>query len=175
MENSIRTWHDNQRHFSVVDVISVLLYSPTPRQCRGNVKDRASKQLESSPIWVQLKLQSPDGKHPQQIFANTKSHIIRTGTANTPLMHQTALNYETAVSDGGRLELKRPKGTREVRSFRCAGVPGRPERFWRRHPKAHPDSGMTRSKDPGLERFCPIGRDNVFSIPIPLFVVCQQN
>ena len=45
---------------------------------------------------------------PQQIFANTKSHIIRTGTANTPPMHQTALGYETAVPDGGRLELKTP-------------------------------------------------------------------
>ena len=28
----------------------------------GNVEDRAFKELELSPIWVQLKLQSPDGK-----------------------------------------------------------------------------------------------------------------
>jgi len=61
--------------------------------------------------WVraQLKSQSPNGKHPQQTFANTESHIIRTGTATTQLMHQTALKYETAAPDGGRLELKPPK------------------------------------------------------------------
>jgi hypothetical protein len=39
-------------------------------------------------------------------FRNTESHIIRTGTTNTPPTHQTALSYETTVSDGGRLELK---------------------------------------------------------------------
>ncbi|RZN36610.1 MAG: hypothetical protein EF813_07155 [Methanosarcinales archaeon] len=48
---------------------------PTPGPHRGNAKDRASKPFELSPIWVQLKSQSPDGKHPQQIFANTESHI----------------------------------------------------------------------------------------------------
>ena len=57
---------------------------PTPGPHRGDVNDRASKQPALHPIWVQLKLQSPDGKHPQQTFANTKSHTIRTGTANTP-------------------------------------------------------------------------------------------
>ena len=49
---------------------------------------------------------------------------------------QTAFSYETAVPDGGRLELKPPKGYAKARSFHCAGVPGRPERFRRRHPKA---------------------------------------
>ena len=39
-----RTWHDNPWHFSVVDVISVLTDCPTPRQYRGNVKDRAFKE-----------------------------------------------------------------------------------------------------------------------------------
>ena len=57
-----RTWHDNQWYFSVVDIISVLTDSPTPRQYWGKVKDRAFEKLELSPIWVQLKLQSPDGK-----------------------------------------------------------------------------------------------------------------
>ena len=37
---------------------------------------------------------------------HTKSHIIRTGTANTRLMHQTALSYDAAVPDGGRLAPK---------------------------------------------------------------------
>ena len=39
-----RTWHDNQWYFSVVDVISILTDSPTPRQYWGNVKDRAFKE-----------------------------------------------------------------------------------------------------------------------------------
>ena len=58
-----------------------------------------------------------------------------TGTANTPLMHQTALNYETAVPDGGRLELKASYWNAKSRSFRCAGGSGRDERFRWRHPK----------------------------------------
>ncbi|KAF5413430.1 MAG: hypothetical protein C5S49_08540 [Candidatus Methanogaster sp.] len=39
-----RTWHGNQWYFSVFDVISVLTDCPTPRQYRGNVKDRAFKE-----------------------------------------------------------------------------------------------------------------------------------
>ena len=34
---------------------------------------------------------------------------MRTGTANTPPMHQTTLSYETAAPDGGRLAPKTPK------------------------------------------------------------------
>ncbi|RKY40206.1 MAG: phage antirepressor protein [Candidatus Makaraimicrobium thalassicum] len=68
-----RTWHDNQWYFSVVDVISVLTDSPTPRQYWGKVKDRAFKKLELSPVWVQLKLQSPDGKYYRTDCANTES------------------------------------------------------------------------------------------------------
>nr|AAU83212.1 hypothetical protein GZ27A8_32 [uncultured archaeon GZfos27A8] len=113
------------------------------------------------PIWVQLKSQSSGGKHPQQTFANTKSHIIRTGTANAPLIHQTALKYETAVSDGGRLELKTPKGHAKARSSHCAVTPGRHERFRRGHPKAPGlwDDSIERS---GTGTICPIGRDNLW-------------
>ena len=39
-----RTWHDNPWHFSVVDVIAVMADRPTPRQYRGNLKDRAFKE-----------------------------------------------------------------------------------------------------------------------------------
>jgi len=35
---------------------------PDARTVPGQRQDRASTQLELSPIWVQLKLQSPDGK-----------------------------------------------------------------------------------------------------------------
>ncbi|RLG25211.1 hypothetical protein DRN85_06280 [Methanosarcinales archaeon] len=44
-----RMWHDDQWYFSAIDVISALPGSPTPRQYRGNVKDRAFKKLELSP------------------------------------------------------------------------------------------------------------------------------
>ncbi|KAF5414536.1 MAG: hypothetical protein C5S49_06920 [Candidatus Methanogaster sp.] len=83
-------------------------------------------------------------------------------------MHQTALGYDTVIPDGGRLELKR--GTREVRSVRCAEA---------REDTSDSGGGIrkrplfrtTRSKDPGLERFCPVGWDKVFLIPTPLFAV----
>ena len=68
-----RTWHDNQWYFSVVDVISVLTDSPMPRQYWSKVKDRAFKKLELYPIWVQLKLQSPDGKYYRVDCANTEA------------------------------------------------------------------------------------------------------
>src|SRR5665648_438849 len=68
-----RTWHDDQWFFSVVDVINVLTDSPTPRQYWGKIKDREFQQLELSPIWVQLKLPSADGKKYNTDCANTES------------------------------------------------------------------------------------------------------
>ena len=38
-------------------------------------------------------------------------------------MHQTALKYDTKVSDGGRLELKTPKGTRKPVLFAAQESP----------------------------------------------------
>ena len=57
-----RTWHENEWFFSVIDVVEALTDSPTPRQYWGKVKDREFTELELSPIWVQLKLTSADGK-----------------------------------------------------------------------------------------------------------------
>jgi DNA-damage-inducible protein D len=59
-----RVWveKEEQWYFSVVDVIKILTESPTPRQYWGKIKDREFKQLQLSPIWVQLKLESDDGK-----------------------------------------------------------------------------------------------------------------
>ncbi|MCK5282830.1 MAG: phage antirepressor protein [Nanoarchaeota archaeon] len=68
-----RIWHKDQWYFSVVDVVTVLTDSPTPRQYWGKVKDREFKALELSPIWVQLKLEAPDGKLRLTDCANTKS------------------------------------------------------------------------------------------------------
>jgi len=72
-KNIRRTWHDEEWYFSVVDVIEALTDSPTPRQYWGKVKDREFTQLQLSPIWVQLKLQSSDGKYYETDCANTES------------------------------------------------------------------------------------------------------
>ena len=68
-----RIWHENQWYFSVVDIIEVLTDSPTPRQYWGKVKDREFIMVQLSPIWVQLKLPSSDGKSYETDCANTES------------------------------------------------------------------------------------------------------
>ncbi len=68
-----RIWNDDEWYFSVVDVVAVLTDSPTPRQYWGKVKAREFNALELSPIWVQLKLVSSDGKSYLTDCANTKS------------------------------------------------------------------------------------------------------
>ncbi len=68
-----RIWHNNRWYFSVINIISVLTDSPTPRQYWGKVKDREFKQLELSPIWVQLKLPSIDGKYYATDCVNTEN------------------------------------------------------------------------------------------------------
>ena len=68
-----RIWHQDQWFFSVADIVAVLTDSPTPRQYWGKIKDREFVKLELSPIWVQLKLESTDGKKYETDCANTKS------------------------------------------------------------------------------------------------------
>jgi hypothetical protein len=68
-----RTWFKDEWFYSVIDVVGVLTDSPTPRQYWGKVKEREFKKLELSPIWVQLKLSSSDGKSYLTDCANTKS------------------------------------------------------------------------------------------------------
>jgi DNA-damage-inducible protein D len=72
-KNIRRIWHENEWFFSVVDVVEVLTDSPTPRQYWGKIKDREFKVLQLSPIWVQLKLESQDGKKYVTDCANTKA------------------------------------------------------------------------------------------------------
>ncbi len=67
-----KTWHNDEWFFSVVDVVQALTDSPTPRQYWGKMKDREFTELESSPIWVQLKLPSSDGKSYETDCANTE-------------------------------------------------------------------------------------------------------
>ena len=71
-KNIRRTWHQEEWFYSVVDIIAVLTNSPTPRQYWGKVKDREFTKPQLSPIWVQLKLLSKDGKKYMTDCANTK-------------------------------------------------------------------------------------------------------
>ena len=68
-----RTWHNKEWYFSIIDVVAALTDSPTPRQYWGKVKDREFVKLELSPIWVQLKLTSADGKKYDTDCANIES------------------------------------------------------------------------------------------------------
>jgi len=68
-----RKWYDDQWFLYVVDVVQVLTDSPTPRQYLGIIKDREFQQLELSPIWVQLKLLSADGKSYKTYCSNIES------------------------------------------------------------------------------------------------------
>ena len=68
-----RIWHNDEWFFSVVDVVEALTDSPTPRKYWSKVKDREFLKLELSPIWVQLKLLSSDGKSYETDCAVTKN------------------------------------------------------------------------------------------------------
>ncbi len=68
-----RIWHNGEWFYSVIDVVQALTDSPTPRQYWGKVKDREFLALQLSPIWIQLKLPSADGKLYETDCANTKS------------------------------------------------------------------------------------------------------
>ena len=67
-------WNDEEEqwYFSVVDVVEALTDSPNPRQYWRKMKDRDLKEFESYPFWVQLKLQSADGKKYATDCANVK-------------------------------------------------------------------------------------------------------
>ncbi len=68
-----RIWHNEEWYFSVVDIVEALTDSPTPRQYWGKVKVREFTELQLSPIWIQLKLVSTDGKYYTTDCANTKN------------------------------------------------------------------------------------------------------
>jgi len=73
-DNKIRRiWNAEEWYFSVVDVVQALTDSPTPRQYWGKVKKREFSAIQLSPIWIQLKLKSADGKKYATDCANTKS------------------------------------------------------------------------------------------------------
>ena len=70
-----RIWHDEEWYYSVVDIIEALTESPTPRKYWEKVKQRAFVELQLSPIWGQLKLESADGKKYATDCVNTKNAL----------------------------------------------------------------------------------------------------
>jgi len=70
-----RIWHNNEWFYSVIDIVEGLTDSPTPRQYWGKVKQREFVDLQLSPIWVQLKLESADGKKYGTDCVNTKNAL----------------------------------------------------------------------------------------------------
>lgn len=68
-----RTWHDGEWFYSIVDIIEALTESPTPRQYWSKLKQRAFIELQLYPIWVQLKIESFDGKKYTSDCVNTKN------------------------------------------------------------------------------------------------------
>lgn len=67
-----RTFFNEEWYFSVIDVVEVLTESLTPRQYWGKIKQREFLDFQLSPIWVQLKMKSADGKNYNTDCANTE-------------------------------------------------------------------------------------------------------
>ncbi len=65
-----RIWHNNEWHFSVVNVIEALTDSPSPRQYWGVLKGRETQLLT---LCLQLKLPSIDNKYYATDCASTKA------------------------------------------------------------------------------------------------------
>ncbi|MEA2088702.1 MAG: Bro-N domain-containing protein [Patescibacteria group bacterium] len=68
-----RTWHKDEWFFSVIDIVGVLAESPYPRQYWEKVKQREFIDIQLSPIWLQLKLESSDGKKYNTDCVNLKN------------------------------------------------------------------------------------------------------
>ena len=69
-----KIWHNEEWHFSLVDIMSVLTGSPTPGKYWEKVKKRMDTETltELSPIWGKLKLLATDGKMRPTDCANTE-------------------------------------------------------------------------------------------------------
>lgn len=69
-----KTWHDNQRYFSVVDIISALTGSANARDYRYKMKIRVKNEdgFQPSTICLQLKIEALDGKLRETDCSNTE-------------------------------------------------------------------------------------------------------
>lgn len=71
-----RIWFEDQWYFSIIDIVGVLTDSPYPRQYWEKTKQREFLDIQLSPIWLQLKLSSTDGKKYDTDCANMEN-ILR--------------------------------------------------------------------------------------------------
>jgi DNA-damage-inducible protein D len=69
-----KVWHNEEWHYSVIDVIEILTDSPTPNTYWDKLKIREFGQLP--PLWGSLKMKAKDGKNRLTDCANTKA-ILR--------------------------------------------------------------------------------------------------
>jgi DNA-damage-inducible protein D len=71
-KNIRRVWHNEEWYFSIVDVIEVLTVSPSPRTYWSKLKAKILAESQLNPNWVQLKMQSADGKNYKTDSTNTE-------------------------------------------------------------------------------------------------------
>ncbi len=74
-----KVWHEEQWYFSIIDIISALTSSQSPRRYWSDLKIKLSEegiQTELYDFFVQLKLRAPDGKMRETDCANTEG-ILR--------------------------------------------------------------------------------------------------
>ncbi len=74
-----KVWHEEQWYFSIIDIISALTSSQSPRRYWSDLKIKLSEegiQTELYDFFVQLKLMAPDGKMRETDCANTEG-ILR--------------------------------------------------------------------------------------------------
>jgi len=67
-----KTLYNGEWWFSVVDVVEALTESPFPRQYWEKIKQREFVEIQLSPFWLQLKLESSDGKKYETDCADTE-------------------------------------------------------------------------------------------------------
>ena len=72
-----RAWHNDQWHFSIVDVIEVLTESPSPKTYWAKLKKKLSEESGSQEFrnWEQLKMTAADGKNYKTDAANTEGML----------------------------------------------------------------------------------------------------
>lgn len=57
-----RIWYKDQWWFSILDIVTVLTDSPTPKTYWAKIKKRDPNLVQLFPIWEQLKFKAKDGK-----------------------------------------------------------------------------------------------------------------
>lgn len=77
-----REWLDEEWWFSVIDVISVLTDSATPRKYLNTLKTR---QAQLSSLCRQLKMPAADGKNYRTDIANTEGSLVKVKLKHFPL------------------------------------------------------------------------------------------